>query len=529
MNDIFVGKYADKVWRIQNLYKIRDKNRRLTKLRLNPVQREIMGDIMPDYLAKKGIRHFTLKPRQVGVSTFWMIWHLDDTLFNYNTITGVLAHKWDNIKTIMEIVKIAYENMPERLRPPLGDNTKTALSFPTINSKLFSGLSIRSTAVHNLHISEWCFCADAEIGASLGATSEATHISGESTGNGVGNDGYVTYHLGKKKENAYTVRFFPWYVQQEYSSIGAPLITKRTEEEDRFIKMAKAEWNVKITNDQLAWRRKKIAEQKGLFPQEFPESDEDAFRTSGRKFFDYKKTHRLILEAKEYLRLNPPVEEKDDYIQFEEPINGDVYVAGADTSDTGEDYCVLKIINVSKKREAFVFRARCGIDYFAVACDKWGRKFNNALMCPEINNHGRALIMYLESREVLYPNLYTEEVHRHEVFGLDVHKKRSGWLTNAQTKPFMMDHLKFAIEGASQEDVDHFQPSLLWLDLWLLNETLTIESTDGRIEAVSGEHDDDVMATAIAVQMFNLRRRNAHSEDNPTGFIVGGKRESAGT
>lgn len=526
MIDGLVGKYADKVWRIQNLYKIRDKNRRLVKLRLNPVQNEIMNDIMPDYLAKRGIRHFTLKPRQVGVSTFWMIWHLDDTLFNYNTITGVLAHKWENIKTIMEIVKIAYDNMPPRLRPPLGDNTKTALSFPTLNSKLFSGLSVRSTAVHNLHISEWCFCADAEIGATLGATSEGTHISGESTGNGVGNDGYTTYHLGKKKENAYTVRFFPWYVQEEYRTANSTKIERTTDEERRLMKMAESEWKVRITNDQLAWRRKKIADLKSLFPQEFPESDEDAFRTSGRKFFDYKKTHRLILEAKEYLRVHPPVEEKDDYIQFEEPNGRDVYVAGADTADSGDDYCVLKIINVSKKREAFVFRAKCGIDYFSVACDKWGRKFNNALMCPELNNHGRALIMYLESREILYPNLYAEEVPRHDVFGLDVKKKRVGWLTNAQTKPFMLDHLKLAIEGASQEDVDHFQPSILWLDLWLLNETLTIEAKDGKLQAIAGEHDDDVMASAIAIQMFNLRRRNAHSEDNQTGFFVGGEREA---
>lgn len=522
-----VDKYKDKIWRIQNLYKIRDKNRQLVKLVLNQVQREILHDVLPAYKAGRGIRHFTLKPRQVGVSTFWMIWHLDDTLFNFNTITGVLAHKWDNIKTIMEIVKIAYDNMPPRLRPPLGDNTKTALSFPTINSKLFSGLSVRSTAVHNLHISEWCFCKDAEIGASLGATSEATHISGESTGNGVGNDGYSTYHLGKKGENAYTVRFFPWYVQDEYKAVGAPSIERLTDAEIRFVKMAKSEWNVGITNDQLAWRRKKMADLKSLFPQEFPESDEDAFRTSGSKFFDYKKTHRLLLEAKAYLQENPPVEETDDYIQFESPDRGSLYVAGADTADSGGDYCVLKIINVTKKREAFVFRARCGVDHFSRVCDKWGRIFNNALMCPELNNHGIAVIKYLESPESLYPNLYAEEVPRHNVLGLDVRVKRIGWLTNASTKPFMLDHLKFAIEGDSQEDADHFQPSLLWLDQWLLNETLTIESRDAKIEAVAGEHDDDVMATAIAVQMFNLRRRNAHSEDNSTGFIVGGERESA--
>lgn len=521
------GKFSDKLWRLEHLYKIRDKTRRLTLLRLNDVQRAIMDDVLPAYRAGRGIRHFTLKPRQVGVSTFWMIWHLDDTLFNRNTITGVLAHKWDNIKTIMEIVKIAYENMPPRLRPTRGDDSKTIMSFPSINSKFFSGLSVRSTAVHNLHISEWCFCADSEVRASLGATSESTHVSGESTGNGVGNDGYITYHAGKNGSNSYTVRFFPWFVQKEYRATLAGTPARITDEESRFIKMAKSEWGVAIDAEQLAWRRRKVADLKGMFPQEYPESDEDAFRTAGGKFFDYKKTHKLLLEAREYLRINPPVAQTDDYVQYEEPDKSCEYVAGADTADMGGDFSVLKIINVTKRREAFKYRARCGVDHFARVCDTWGKTFNNALLCPELNNHGRAVILYLESPESLYPNLYYEESPRRDVLGLDTKVKRVGWLTNATTKPIMLDHLKFALEGDSQEDAEHFQPSLLWLDEDLLNETLTVEARNGKIEAVAGEHDDNVIATALAVQMYNLRRRNARTGDYSTGFYVGGERDSA--
>lgn len=523
------SKFKDKVWRMENLYKIRDKNRRLVKLKLNDVQRVILGDVLPDYQAGRGIRHFTLKPRQVGLSTFWMIWHLDDTMFNANTITGVLAHKWDNIKVVMEIAHIAYESVPPRLRPPLGDDSKTIMSFPSLNSKLFAGLSVRSTAVHNLHISEWCFCSDSEVRATLGAASERTHISGESTGNGVGNDGYITYHDAKRKSNAYTVRFFPWFVQKEYRAEHVLDVGRVTDEEARFKRMALSEWKVKVDDAQLAWRRRKMAELKGMFPQEFPESDEDAFRTAGSKFFDYKKTHKLLLEAKEYLRANPPIAQTDDYVQFEEPDKACEYVAGADTADMGGDYSVLKIINVTKRREAFAYRARCGVDHFARVCDVWGKKFYDALLCPELNNHGRAVIMYLESPESLYPNLYYEETPRHNVLGLDVKIKRVGWLTNASTKPVMMDHLKFALEGDSQEDAENFLPSLLWLDEALLNETLTIESRDGKIEAVAGEHDDNVIATALAIQMYNLRRRNARTGEHSTGFYVGGERESART
>ena len=518
--------YADKRWRLENLYKIRDKNRRMILMKLNAVQKEIFNDVIGPWKQKKGIRHFTLKPRQVGVSTFWLNFWLDDTITRRNTITGVLAHKWDSVKMLMEIARIAYLNLPDRWRPPLGDDTKQALSFPTLNSKFFSGLSIRSTAVHNLHISEWCFCADREIGATLGAAGESTNISGESTGNGVGNDGYTTYQQGKTKENAYTVRFFPWFVQQEYQAEvlpGAP--ARLSGEEERLILTAKKDYGVPIVPQQIAWRRKKVADLKGLFPQEYPETDEDAFRTAGSKFFEYRKLHRLLLESKLYLEKNPPFYQDDTIVQFEAPDKYSHYVAGADTADEGNDYSVLKIINVTKRREAFVYRARCGVDKFYRVCDEWGRKFNNALLCVEANNHGRAVILGLESN-ARYPRLYSEENPRHSVLGLDVPPRKVGWTTTSKNRVPMLDALKFALEGDSTEDEEHFMPDLLWLDQWLLKECLTFERIDGKYQAVAGEHDDDVMASSIGIQMYNQRRAGAPREVNDSGFIIGGERET---
>lgn len=520
--------YGNKRWRIENLYKIRTKQRSLIRMRLNGIQQAIYNDVIGDWKKKKGVRHFTLKPRQVGVSTFWMLFWLDDTITRRNTITGVLAHKWDNVKMLMEIARIAYLNIPERWRPPLGDDTKQALTFPTLNSKFFSGLSIRSTAVHNLHISEWCFCADREIGATLGAVAETTNVSGESTGNGVGNDGYTTYQQGKVKENAYAVRFFPWFVQKEYQSEVIPGFSERLSgDEQRLITYAKRDFNVDISHEQLAWRRKKISDLKGLFPQEYPESDEDAFRTAGSKFFEYRKLHRLLLEAKHHLDRFPPVLQNDTTVQFEKPDKYSHYVAGADTADEGMDYSVLKIINVTKRREALVYRARCGVDRFYRTCDELCRQFNNALLAVESNNHGRAVILGLETN-THYPRLYAEENPRKSVLGLDVPPRKTGWTTTSKNRVPILDALKFALEGDSTEDEEHFMPELLWLDQWLLKECLTFERIDGKYQAVAGEHDDVVMATAIAIQMYHQRRAGAPREVNQTGFIIGGEREARG-
>lgn len=514
---------------MQNLYKIRDKRRRLAPLKFNSVQRQIISDIVPDVRAKRPIHHFTLKSRQQGVSTFWMLWWLDDTITRRNTITGVLAHKLDNIKMIMQIVRLAYNNLPERWRPPLGDDSKHKMSFPTLNSELFSGLSVRSTAVHNLHISEWCFCSDEEVQATLAAASEHTNVSGETTGNGVGNDGYTTYQQAKRGEGTYKARFFPWFVQEEYRSDlgGAPLTPPPTSKERLFMGYAAKDFDVVVTPEQLAWRRKMQMQLKGLFPQEYPETDEDAFRTSGTKFFDYKKVHRLMLRAKERLKATPPSAEADDYVQFERPIKGDVYAAGADTSEGGGgDYSVLKIINVSKRREAFVFRARCGVDRFFRICDEWGRHYNHAFLGVERNNHGHAVLMGLKDT-CGYPNLFKEIIGGDGIQKDKFPKEKLGWLTTGTNRAMMLDALKFGIEGDSMDDEDNFAPEFEVLDTTLLKECLTFEDCDGKFQAAAGEHDDDVMASAIAYQMYALSKRlTTKSEDWKDRIQIGGKRDA---
>ena len=527
IREIVANTYGNKFWRMQNLYFIRDKNRRLTPLKYNRVQRNIIADVLPSLRAGRPIRHFTLKARQQGVSTFWMLWWLDDTITHTNTITAALAHQVENIKTIMGIVRMAYENLPPRWRPPLQDDSKQKLSFPTLNSEFMSGLRIRSQGIHNLHISEWCLCEDEEVQATLAATSELTNISGESTGNGVGNDGYITYQQAKLGESEYKARFFPWFFQEEYRSAlnGAPAPTL-TVKERKLEKLMATEYGAKLEPEQVIWRRRMEAKLKGLMPQEYPETDEDAFRTAGSKFFDYKKVHRLILLAKEHLKENPPVAEGDDWVQFEKPNKYDIYGAGADTAEGGGDYSVLKIINVSKRREAFVFRARCGVDTLYRAANEWGRRFNNALLGVERNNHGHAVLLGL-NETCGYPNLYKEIMGGGQAaIGDKFPKEKLGWLTTGATRDAMLDTLKFAAEGDSLEDEEHFTPEIQVLDIQLLKEMLTFEQIDGKYQAVSGEYDDDVMGSAIAVQMYVKLKRLTIKEGNTNRIQVGGARES---
>jgi hypothetical protein len=526
----FDATYGSKIWRIQNLYKIKNKRRRTVPMRLNRIQWHIFNAIKD----ADPIRYINVKFRQGGVSTFFLVWHLDDTIFRPNTNTGVLSHKRESLGYLMDIIRLAHRTMPDKLRPGLGDDSKTGLSFPVLNSRIFVSLSIRSTTVHNLHISEWCLAKDAEVQASLGAAVPDAHISGESTGNGIANDGYLTYMDAKAGLNGYKGQFFPWFMQEEYraelNGMDPGLVMKSLAKDERgLIELARRDYGLAVSPEQILFRRIKKKALKGIFPQEYPETEADAFITAGNHFFNSKKILSLIQEARAWARENEPVQQDDDFTAWEAPRKGDIYAAGADTAEGGADYSVLKILNVTQRREAFRFRARVNIKTFYKVCDQWSRAYNNALLAVERNNHGHAVLLGLES-DCRYPNLYAEDDERRRrvvVSGKTAAQAETklGWITDKASRHVMLDHLKWAIEGENDEDVDHFQSDFTVYDQELLLECLTFVNADGKFEAEEGKHDDDIVASAIAYQMFQrLRRASPWSLSHRV--LIGSKRET---
>ncbi len=526
---VLESNFGNRWWRIQNLYKIRDKDKRLVNLRFNDIQLGIIKEIIPFLQSGQPIRHFKLKYRQGGVSTFWLLYWLDETIFTPNTITGILSHKNDSLQKLMKIIRIAWQYMPLGIRPDLVEDAKERLAFVGTNSEIFGALSIRSTALHNLHISEWCLCDDVEVQATLGATSPTTNITGESTGNGIGNDGYETYQDGKKGENGFKSSFSPWFIQKEYRNPlnglnPAKLMGDMTQEEKKLKDLMKKDYGLVLDAEQLLWRRITKKKMKSLFPQEFPETELDAFLASGIMFFDAKKIMALYNEARDWHDEAGPVDQdpQGDWMMFHKPEKYHVYAAGADTSEGANDHCCLKIVDVTAQREVLVYRARVGVKKFYSVCDHFGRLFNNALLGVERNNHGHAVLLGLQE-DKKYPNLYYTEKRQNRAVAKDIPEKKYGWETTGQSRPIMLDQLKANIEGDPEEDEDHFSPLFTVYDKTFLSEALTFQEVDGKFQAVAGKFDDDVFATAIMNQMFQtvLRRRTVSS---PTGIITGGPR-----
>ena len=83
-----VDQLNDWHWRINNLYYITDKNNKKVLFQLNPAQKIFFRDMH--------YRNIILKARQLGFTTFMMIFMLDAALFNDNTKCGVIAHSKDD-------------------------------------------------------------------------------------------------------------------------------------------------------------------------------------------------------------------------------------------------------------------------------------------------------------------------------------------------------------------------------------------------------------------------------------------------
>ena len=479
----------------------------------------------------KPIRGMDLKYRQGGVSTFWLLFWLDETLWHRNTTTGIQAHKKESLNYLWDIIRFSYDNLPDAIKPPLSEDSKSSLEFADRNSKIFISLSIRSTTLHNLHISEIAYCDDNEVKASIGACSPTTNITLETTGNGIGNMAYEVYQDAKGGQNEFTARFNPWFIQNEYriplNGISPISVLNTLSPDERKLSELMKKKGYDLEAGQVLWRRQSMRTFRDLFPQEYPETDRDAFLASGVMFFDANKIEALYRESRDWWDNQKPyaVDDKfNQWVQFYPYEKGHHYAAGADPAEGGGDNSVLKIIDVTGKKEVFVFIGQVNVNKFYLICDEWCRYYNNSLLGVERNNHGHAVLMGLD-QNCQYPNLFDDSMLSGGTrLKIDEFPKRKlGWNTNEQSRALMLDHLKMAVEGDPDDDVDNFDPVYTIFDKDFLKEALTFKQVEGKFQAVAGKFDDDLIASAIAYQMYQivLRHRTVSIQDS---YFASGKR-----
>jgi hypothetical protein len=274
---------SDKMWRLHNLYYIIDESGRRVLFRPREAQLEFL-------LERHGF-DIILKARQLGFSTAVQIDMLDDCLFGLNKNAAIIAQSMNDAEEIFSTkLKFPYDNLPAFLRKeiyPIRDS-RTAIEFNN-GSKIRVGVSMRSSTLTNLHISEHGkICAKDPIRAreiktgSLNTVHSGQKIIIESTAEGREGDFYefcrVAENLKKEKKELspldFKFHFYPWYQQKSYRLSGDILITK---ELANYFNKIEADIGIELDDEQRKWYAKKAEIQGEDMKREFPSTPKEAF------------------------------------------------------------------------------------------------------------------------------------------------------------------------------------------------------------------------------------------------------------
>ena len=99
-------KLRDKLWRINHLYKIINKEGDLVTFKMNFEQ----SSLIFKYRDKRpgiGLRENILKDRQIGITTFHVLYYLDEVIFNKNRTAAIIAHEREALEKIFRKAKLA--------------------------------------------------------------------------------------------------------------------------------------------------------------------------------------------------------------------------------------------------------------------------------------------------------------------------------------------------------------------------------------------------------------------------------------
>lgn len=284
---------GDKLYRLNNLYRVIDKQGNSVPFKLNPVQEQV--------IKCEHKRKLILKARQLGMSTLAVIDMLDDTLFTNNKATGIVSYSMEHAQHIFKrIIGHALDTFPEELQQYVGIESRSAREISFSNgSFLRVDTTLRGSTYQNILVSEFGkTCARTPIKAEevVTGTLNALPIDGkliiESTGEGM--DGYFAQYcmeaLQRKDDKLstldYQLLFFPWMDEEKYRLQEDIEIDVELSD---YFKEVEEVTGKKIDKKQRNWyaMQGKILGDK--LKQEFPSTPQEAFlsRSDAYYFAEY--------------------------------------------------------------------------------------------------------------------------------------------------------------------------------------------------------------------------------------------------
>jgi hypothetical protein len=466
---------------IETLLKVRSKTRGLVLLTPNRAQQE--------YGQRCGRRNVVLKARQLGITTYVAARFFIKTITQPGTVTVQVAHDQESAEEIFRIVHRFWENLPEGMQTGALMTSRAnvrQIVFPRLDSEYRVATAAdpnagRGMTIHNLHCSEvarWPGDGVETLSSLRSAVPGNGEIVLESTPNGAGGVFYDEWQ--RADETGYVRHFFPWWYDEAYAIQDAGNLHPLSPEEQELIDREG------LREDQIAWRRVNRAQLRGLAAQEFAEDPTSCFIASGECVFDLEAVDRALKLCVE------PLETRDNgrlMIWFP-PQVGKQYLIGVDPAGGGSegDYSCAEVVERRSGIQCAELHGHFPPRELATKLIELANSYCGALLVIERNNHGHGVLAHLQVLGYLHVFRQGEQ---------------DGWWTSAVSRPAMVENLAAVLAE---------QPGL-FRSRRLLNELRTfVRQADGKSAAVSGAHDDCVMAMAIALAARrNLAGKISHT------------------
>lgn len=245
------ARLKDKKWRLNHLYKIRNKAGQMVKFTQNRAQLH--------YSDNKHGRDVVLKSRQLGFTTNEAIDSLDDVLFTANMDALMIAHNLEAGESIFDKkIKFAWDELEPELQALYGIDSKTSktLKFDYGKKKGFSSIAVdtsgRSGTFQRVHVTELADISKKypkKVPDIVEGTFPAVPISGrigvESTSQGASGEFYDMFMTAWEwqKENPekilspyqWKAHFYNWtWDDEEMSKISRPLEFYEMDQSEKF-------------------------------------------------------------------------------------------------------------------------------------------------------------------------------------------------------------------------------------------------------------------------------------------------------
>jgi hypothetical protein len=521
---------------LTHLYKIKDKDGRVVTFKPN--------DIQLRHLAERSGTRFNriLKARQFGFTTLYSIDLLDESLWNPGIASAIIAHEAKKLIGYFAIVKLAFDNLPEELKPATKTDTKYRYDFLNrfdgipLNSSIYVDTDIRGGTVQNLHVTEIAYIKDlARLAAgSKQAVPLTGRISEETTANGF-NQFYDDFINAWNNPNPgpmdYRAYFYPWFMHSGYKL--DQMLEGYTDYEEWLKNYALQEYNITVTDQMLAWRRWKmsqlVAENQAaglsgeqLFKQEYPATIGEAFQSGAGNVFNTEKIDRttptphLTYEQMQSQTSDPAILEKaknliDKGVRFWYlPQPGYTYVTGVDPSDgDGSDNGAIAVWikdlkNIEDPIEKHAeYYGKLRPDELGDLAVEISQFYNNAYLGVE--NNMLSCILHI-STNTGYSNYYfTTRIDEKTL----KRTKKLGWNTNSKTRDVMID------DFIQLYDEDNLKINS---GLTLSEMRTFVRKENGKREHANGKFDDMLFADFVAIQMRKYQPKGGRVfTHNPLG------------